>query len=109
MLMGVFRVSILHNIVHMLFGVGCIAKARSHGAAKNDLSWDRVIFLVLWIDGLVIDHESDANFVPVNDADNGLLLIGRIGMVALALLLTSDRGRDRGTCGTGHAYPAKSL
>ena len=64
---------------------------------------------MLWIDGLAIDHDSDANFVPVNDADNGLHLVRRIGMVALALLLTSDRGRDRGTCGTGHANPAKSL
>ncbi len=107
MLMGVFQVSILHNIVHLLFGVGGIAMARTRGAAKNYLLWGGVIYLVLWIYGLIIDHDSDANFVPVNDADNWLHLVLGIGMIALALLLTRDR--DGGTRPTGHANPNRNV
>jgi hypothetical protein len=91
MLLGVFQVSILHNIVHLLFGVAGIAMARTRGAARSYLLWGGVIYLLLWIYGLVIDHDSDANFVPVNAADNWLHLVLGIGMVALALLLTRDR------------------
>ncbi|WP_411732876.1 DUF4383 domain-containing protein [Paeniglutamicibacter sp.] len=88
LLLGVFQVSILHNIVHLLFGIGGIALARTRGSARNYLLWGGVIYLVLWIYGLVIDHDSDMNFVPLNDADNWLHLVLGIGMVALALLLT---------------------
>lgn len=109
MLMGVFQVSILHNIVHLLFGTGGIAMARSRGAAKNYLLWGGVIYLVLWIYGQIIDHDRDANYVPLNDADNWLHLVLGIGMVALAMLLTRGRGRDGGHRGTGHANPGKSL
>jgi hypothetical protein len=93
MLMGVFQVSILHNIVHLLFGAAGIAMARTRDAAKNYLLWGGVVYLVLWIYGLLIDHDSDANFVPVNDADNWLHLVLGLGMVALALLLTRDKDR----------------
>ncbi|WP_411734384.1 DUF4383 domain-containing protein [Paeniglutamicibacter sp.] len=91
LLLGVFQVSILHNIVHLLFGIAGIAMARTRGAARNYLLWGGVIYLVLWIYGLVIDHDSDANFLPLNDADNWLHVVLGVGMVALALLLTRDR------------------
>ena len=35
----------------------------------------------------VIDHASDANFVPVNNADNWLHLILALGMLAPGLVL----------------------
>ena len=91
MLLGVFQVSILHNIVHLLFGVAGIAMAKTRSAARSYLLWGGVIYLLLWIYGLDIDHDSDANFVPVNDADNWLHLVLGLVMVALALLLTRDR------------------
>jgi len=47
-----------------------------------------VIYLVLWLYGLVIDKESSANFVPVNSADDWLHFLLGVGMVALGLLLT---------------------
>lgn len=98
MLLGLFQVSILHNVVHLLFGIAGIAMAKTRGAARNYLLWGGVIYLVLWIYGLLIDHESVANFVPVNNADNWLHLVLGIGMVALAVLLTRDTHRttDRG-------------
>ncbi|GAB3886930.1 hypothetical protein GCM10029964_052030 [Kibdelosporangium lantanae] len=35
MLLGVFMVSILHNIVHLLFGVVGLASARTPGSARG--------------------------------------------------------------------------
>lgn len=97
MLLGVFQVSILHNIIHALFGIAGIILARTRGMAKNYLLWGGVIYLVLWIYGLLIDYDTTANFVPVNAADNWLHLGLGIGMVALALLLSLDRDRDTAT------------
>ena len=46
-----------------------------------------MIYLVLWIYGLIIDHDSAANFVPVNSADNWLHFVLGVGMIALGLIL----------------------
>lgn len=93
-LLGTFQVSILHNIVHLLYGVAGLLLARTYSNAKNYLLFGGVIYLLLWIYGLVIDQDSDANFVPFNDADNWLHLVLGIGMIALALILS--RKRDHG-------------
>ncbi|GER23071.1 membrane protein [Zafaria cholistanensis] len=93
MLMGIFQVSILHNIVHLLFGVLGLALARNPEQARKYLLWGGVVYLLLWLYGLVIDHDSDANFVPVNNADNWLHLLLGAGMIALALALTRHRNR----------------
>ena len=87
-LLGLFEVSALHNIVHLLFGVAGLAMAKTAGGAKTFLLGGGAIYLVLWIYGLVIDQSSAANFVPVNDADNWLHLVLGLGMIALGLLLS---------------------
>ncbi|GLP78351.1 hypothetical protein TUM20983_54610 [Mycobacterium antarcticum] len=86
-LLGIFNVSILHNIVHLAFGVAGIALARSFNAARSYLIGGGVVYLVLFVYGLVIDHESSMNFVPVNDADNWLHLVLAAAMLASGLLL----------------------
>ncbi|MEV7661975.1 DUF4383 domain-containing protein [Paenarthrobacter sp. NPDC089316] len=91
LLLGVFQVSILHNIVHLLFGVAGILMSRTAGQARNYLVGGGVIYLALWIYGLLIDQESQANFVPVNSADNWLHLILGVGMLALGLALSRRR------------------
>lgn len=87
MLLGIFQVSILHNIVHLLFGLVGLAMARSAAGARLFLIGGGVIYLVLWIYGLIVDHESTANFVPLNNADNWLHLGLGIGMIILGLAL----------------------
>jgi uncharacterized protein DUF4383 len=87
MLLGIFEVSMLHNIVHLLFGVVGLALARSFQGARGFLIGGGVVYALLWIYGLVIDHDSSANFVPVNNADNWLHLVLAVGMIALGLLL----------------------
>lgn len=97
MLLGVFQVSILHNVVHLLFGVAGIAMARSAGAARTFLVGGGVVYLVLWLYGLLVDHDSAANFVPLNTADNWLHLVLGIGMIGLGLVLSrSSSARSTG-------------
>ncbi|MGZ5398524.1 MAG: DUF4383 domain-containing protein [Nocardioides sp.] len=93
-LLGIFEVSILHNIVHLLFGVAGLAMARTWDSARSYLIGGGIIYLVLWIYGLVVDHDSAANFVPVNDADNWLHFVLGVAMIALGFLL-SKRDRDK--------------
>jgi hypothetical protein len=87
MLLGVFHVSILHNIVHLLFGIIGLAMARTASGATTFLLGGGAVYLVLWLYGLLIDHNSTANFVPVNGADNWLHLILGVGMIGLGLVL----------------------
>lgn len=93
LLLGIFQVSILHNIVHLLFGVAGILMARTRTQAKNFLLYGGIIYLVLWVYGLLVGHDTPANFVPVNSADNWLHLVLGIGMIALALLLSRDTAK----------------
>ena len=97
MLLGLFQVSILHNIVHLLFGVAGLAMAKSFSGAKNFLIGGGAIYLVLWLYGLFIGHDTAANFVPLNTADNWLHFVLGVAMVALGVLLSK-----RGTTTTRH-------
>lgn len=92
LLLGLFGVNILHNIVHLLFGVVGVATARSAPAAKNFLLIGGVIYLLLWIFGLAIDLESAINFVAINTADNWLHFVLGVGMVVLGVALPKLRG-----------------
>jgi len=92
-LLGLFRVSIVHNIVHLLFGVGLLAAARA--------SWSKVYLLggavaygVVLAYGLVVDQDSEANLLPINDADN-LLHVGLTAglLIAGLVALAADRRR----------------
>jgi arginine exporter protein ArgO len=87
MLLGIFQVSILHNIVHLLFGVVGVALARSASGAKNFLIWGGIVYALFWLYGLFIGHESMANFVPFNTADNWLHFVLAAGMILLGVLL----------------------
>ncbi|MFI6866508.1 DUF4383 domain-containing protein [Nocardia sp. NPDC050406] len=86
-LLGIFQVSILHNIVHLIFGVAGIVAARTVAASRSFLIGGGVIYLALWIFGLVIDKTDDINFVPLNAADDWLHFALGLGMIALGVLL----------------------
>ena len=90
-LLGIFQVSILHNIVHVLFGIAGIALARTWDGARSYLIGGGIIYLVLWLYGLIVDKGGDANFVPANSADDWLHFFLGLGMVGLGFATTRDR------------------
>lgn len=91
-LLGIFGVNILHNIVHLAFGVGGLVMA-NRGLGRTYLLGGGAIYLVVWIYGLVIDLSSGANFIALNTADNWLHLVLGVGMIGLGLLSGKPAGR----------------
>lgn len=95
-LLGIFQVSILHNIVHLLFGLVGLALARSWSGARSFLVGGGAVYLVLWVYGLLIAKSSSANFVPLNTADDWLHFVLGAGMVALGVALGKRDGAPSG-------------
>ncbi len=84
-LLGLFEVSALHNVVHLVFGVGLLAGLRASWA-KLYLVGGGVVYAGVWLYGSLVDLESGANFLPFNTADNYLHFLLAVTMVALGLL-----------------------
>lgn len=85
LLLGIFQVSVLHNLIHLLFGLAGLVMAK--GSAKTYLVGGGLVYLATWVYGLVVAADSAVNVIPLNDADNWLHLGAAVGMVALGALL----------------------
>ena len=98
-LLGLFAVSVLHNIVHLLFGAVGFVLARSWQGARAFLIGGGIVYLLLFVYGLLVDRNEDANFVPLDQADNWLHLVLGLGMVALGFALSQSRDDTPGVPG----------
>ena len=70
-LLGIFQVSVLHNIVHGLFGIAGLALAATASGARTYL-----------IGG--------GDWIPANTADNWLHLLLGAGMIVLGVVTTRE-------------------
>jgi hypothetical protein len=87
-LLGVFQVSVLHNLLHLLLGLAGLMLARTAAGARLFLVGGGAMYLVLWLYGLaVVGHSATADVIPVNSSDNWLHLGLGLGMIALGLVL----------------------
>jgi hypothetical protein len=91
LLFGLFQVSVLHNLVHLAFGILGVAMSRDADTARTFLIGGGAIYLLLWLYGLVIHESSNANFVPLNTADDWLHLVLGVGMIGLGVLTSTRR------------------
>jgi Domain of unknown function (DUF4383) len=71
-LFGVFQTSILHNLLHLLFGVVGVVLSRTRRTARTFLVGGGLVYLVIFLYGLVTSQSSAANFIPLNGADDVL-------------------------------------
>jgi len=78
-LLGIFQVSVLHNLVHLLFGVVGFVLARTADGARTYLLGGGVVYLALWVLGVV----GGGDWIPANTADNWLHFGLGIGLIAL--------------------------
>lgn len=95
LLLGIFAVSVLHNVVHLLFGVLGLLAAKLPGTARLFLMAGGGLYVLLWVWGSAIGEHTRANFLPVNTADNWLHLGLGAGMILLGIAVTAaERARS---------------
>ena len=87
-LLGIFKVSILHNLVHGLFGIAGLALAKTASGARTFLIGGGAIYVVLWLLGIL----GGADWIPSNSADDWLHLV---------LGIATDRSRRRADTRSG--------
>jgi Domain of unknown function (DUF4383) len=87
---GIFGTNILENIVHLLYGVAGLAAAASWAASKNYFIWGGVVYLGVWLYGLLggSDESSSANIMGLNSAADWLHFLLGVSMIGIGFLLS---------------------
>jgi hypothetical protein len=98
-LLGVFQVSILHNLVHLAYGTAGLALWRTRAGARAFLVVGGLVYLLLALYGALVPEHSGWNWIPV-DRDDDLLHLGLgLGMFGLGVLPERGPGRPVETLG----------
>ena len=84
---GLFEVSVLHNIVHGLFGLAGLALAKTASGARTYLIGGGAIYILL----ALVQVIGAGDWVPLVGPDLWLHLALGIGMIGLGYGLTRDR------------------
>jgi uncharacterized protein DUF4383 len=90
-LLGVFPVNLLHNCVHLAFGVWGLAAARTHAAARAYCRIAGVLYLCLTALGYI--SPNGFGFVPLGGADVFLHLL--LGLMLAGVGFTAPREPTR--------------
>jgi hypothetical protein len=90
-LFDIFEVSVLLNFIHVAVGLVGLMLVRTYARARTFLLGGGLVFIGLWIWGLLVNLNSPANLLPVNNADNWLHLGIGVAMIVLALTLAGAR------------------
>ena len=90
-LFGVFKVSVVHNLLHLAFGLAGLLLARTFACARAYLVGGGLIYLGLWVYGLIAGADGAWNMLPLNNADNWLHLSIGVVMTLLGVTLAGSR------------------
>ena len=82
-LLGMFPVNLLHNIVHLLFGIWGLAASRSWSGSKSFFTIAGFIYVVLTCVGFL--SPSGFGLVPLGGADIWLHAVLAIAMLGIGL------------------------
>jgi len=109
-LLGLFHVNVLHNGVHLLFGVMGLAMSRTLGAARSYFRIVGVAYLLLAVMGLISAANMWNTFglVPIHGNDVWLhAILGAAGIyfgfIKPGVVETTDTYATGGTTGTPRA------
>ena len=87
-ILGLFPVNVLHNFVHLAFGLWGLAAARSYAGAANYAKIGGGIYLLLAILGFV--SPSMFGMVPIGGNDIWLHLVLALGLLGAGFALKDD-------------------
>src|ERR687893_1672440 len=87
---GLFGTNVLENVAHGLFAVAGLAAASSWAASKTYFVWGGLLYLGLWLYGLLggSEERSTANFLGLNSAADWLHFALGVAMLAIGLLVS---------------------
>lgn len=88
MLMGMFAVNLLHNVVHLLFGLWGLAASRSWAGSKQYATVAGAIYLVLAILGFVAPD--GFGLVPLGGNDRWLHIVLAAALLYFGLTAKGD-------------------
>jgi hypothetical protein len=88
-LLGLFQVSVLHNVLRLLSGIAALVLAKTAGGARAYLVGGGAVCLLLWMAGLV----GAADWIPSNSADDWLYFV--LGVVMIGAGLATGRTAAR--------------
>lgn len=84
--MGMFHTNMLHNVVHLVIGLGLLMAAKNEMAAKRWMKIFGVVYLLVAVLGFLMVGSGEGmllGLVAINGADNWLHLV--LGVVLLLL------------------------
>ena len=87
LVLGLFPVNLLHNIVHLVFGIWGLAASRSFGGAKSYAQIGGVIYIVLALLGFIAP--TAVGFIPIGGS-----VIWLHAVLGLALAYFGFTARD---------------
>jgi Domain of unknown function (DUF4383) len=91
-ILGVFHTSVLHNLVHLLFGLVGLAMARTWSGARTFLIGGGIIYIALWLIGLL----GGLDWIPADDPDDWLHFVLGVAMIGLGFATTREGERPAG-------------
>jgi Domain of unknown function (DUF4383) len=95
LLFGVFQVSVLQNLVHLVTGAAGFLLAGSIREAKTYLTVAGVFYLLMGVFGLIVSYWTAANLMAANSAGNTLHLVLSVAMIASGILLSAHGGHEK--------------
>lgn len=100
LLAGVFQISVLQNIIYLVFGVG-VLMARTESWSRGYLLGGGLLFGAMGVYGIAVHQRIAPNFVPFNPADTWLHVALFFGLLALGFLPPTYVRRTRTTPPSG--------
>ena len=92
--LGMFPINVLHNVVHLLFGVWGLAASRSYGGARGYFRVVAIVYALFTVMGLVPGLNTTFGLVPLYGGDVALHAI--LALVAAYFgWMNRDRAGDR--------------
>jgi hypothetical protein len=93
--LGLFPVNLLHNVVHLIFGVSGLIASRSWDAAKTYARITAVVYAMFVVMGLVPGLDTTFGLVPLFGHDVWLHVILAAGAAYFGFVHRDDRADAR--------------
>lgn len=105
-LFGLFHVNLLHNLVHVLFGIWGLVASRDYGASRTYARGTGIIYVLFAVMGLVPALSTTFGLIPLEHHDVWLHLLLAVpalyfGFARPATDMPTDEYNTAGTARTG--------